>query len=132
MVWGQISAFALASLILVNPAWGNARGNFTGEAYARHIVPLPRSFWLQTCLQYQHYIGYPEYSYFPEHQAIAMQDNSSIPRSRIAEEAIDHPELPLKTMLKVFFLCLIVFRRLLMHAGDLLIIIYWSDGSKMG
>lgn len=61
-----------------------------------------------------------------------MQDNSSIPRSRIAEEAIDRPELPLKTMLKVFFLCLIVFRRLLMHAGDLLVIIYWSDGSKMG
>ena len=32
-------------------------------------------------------MGYPEWPY-PEHQAIAMQDNISIHRSRVAEEAI--------------------------------------------
>lgn len=69
MVWGQISAFALAPLIFVNPTWGNARGNFTGDAYARHFVPSFRPFWLQTCLQFQHFMGYPEWSFLPEHDA---------------------------------------------------------------
>ena len=45
-------------------------------------------------------MGYPEWSYLPEHQAIAMQDNSSIHRLRVSEEAmgrlriqwqVDHP-----------------------------------------
>lgn len=78
----------MGSLIFVNPAWGNARGNFTGEAYARHIVPLFRPFWMQTSLQYQQYMGYPEWSHFPERQTITMQDNSSIHRSRVATNAI--------------------------------------------
>lgn len=86
MVWGQISAFALPPLIFLNLRWCNARGNFTGEAYAWHI-PLFRPFWLQTYLQFQHFMGYPECSYLPEHQTTAMQDNSSIHRSRVYEEA---------------------------------------------
>ena len=35
-------------------------------------------------------MGYPEWSYLPEHQAIAMQDNSSIHRLRVSEEAMGH------------------------------------------
>ena len=88
MMWAQILAFSVGSLIFVNPAWGNARGNFTDKAYARHFLPLFRHFWMRTSLQYQQYMGYPEWLHFPEHQTITMQDNSSIHRSRVATNAI--------------------------------------------
>ena len=33
-------------------------------------------------------MGYLEWSYLPEHQAIAMQDNPPIPRLRVSKSAI--------------------------------------------
>lgn len=76
----KLSSFAFAPLMRV------------AISLERHtlgiLFPLIRQFWLRTCLQFQHFMGYPEWSYLPEHQVIAMQDSSPLHRLRVFKEAI--------------------------------------------
>lgn len=71
-----------------------------GQAYAMHIIPYFRPFWLQTTIDYQYYLQLPAWLPDENYQAIMMQDNSRIHTCHVAMNAIhqsgvqmlpDHP-----------------------------------------